>query len=73
MNSIKIYYHLNFKIQKLYLDLNLKMKKKEERTFDIDEGIPYIMEKFDVRLGKIENIISDVNVFQTGIQKKLDL
>jgi hypothetical protein len=31
------------------------------------------MEKFDVRLGKIENIISDVNVFQTGIQKKLDL
>ena len=49
------------------------MKKKEERTFDIDEGIPYLMEKFDVRLGKIENIISDVNVFQTGIQKKLDL
>ena len=50
------------------------MKKKDDKkTFDIDEGIPYLMEKFDVRLSKIENIISDVNVFQTGIQKKLDL
>lgn len=50
------------------------MKKKDDKkTFDIDEGIPYLMEKFDVRLQKIENIISDVNVFQTGIQKKLDL
>ena len=35
------------------------MSKK--KTFDIDEGSPYLLEKFDVRLEKMENIVFDVN------------
>jgi uncharacterized protein YbaR (Trm112 family) len=39
----------------------MNKKADEKKTFDIDEGVPYLMEKFDVRLQKVESFSADMN------------
>ena len=41
----------------------MKKKQNDAKTFDIDEGIPYLMEKFDSRLNRMEAMQENINLF----------